>query len=452
MSVYVEDLKSETDLPHDFLDCLPAVCPYCGSKTEITESLSKLSCSNSFCVQKEAERLAALVKDLGILDLGEKIAFKIMTEYGSNPYLIFGYNPEEDGVLYTGASVAYSQHIYEQVCKHRKMSLPEYLKYGNIPGVRDSANHLLSGYTDLREFYKDLESGGVSFVQGKLGIHGKQCSESSLGTPEISEDLYDYLRLKGRTDSEIEEINTVLHSDEDEADVQEVVSARAAKIYQNLMLYKNEVFQYIKYVDIQVTSKTVNICISKAVGAPYTSKSDFVTAINNEYGDRVHVTWLSSVTKNCDYLIWSKTGAPTSKVVKAQRYIDDGVSDIKIVTGIEFKNILESMVKGVEPLASVDYSDVTLATGGNISDSGMSDTGLNYTGSMQPVGNSAIDASDKSVLMNGAEITDDDIYQDEDEGFEEDNIGEESGVNAFDIAELDIDDSDIDESDEDDAI
>ena len=84
-------------------------------------------------------------------------------------------------------------------------------------------------------------------------------------------------------------------------------------------------------------NKIMNICISTAVGAPYKSKQDFVAQMNARFSDKVHLNFLGSVTKDCEYVVWSKEGAPTSKVKKAEKY------GIPVLTGAEFEAMLQGM-------------------------------------------------------------------------------------------------------------
>lgn len=304
--IKVKDLDSST-LPQEFIDVLPKTCDICGADCEITESLTMLCCPNPHCMGKATQRLLALLKDLGVKNLGESKCQRFLEHFGTtNPYAIFMYELS-DGPLYDGCSMDFSEGIFDQIDDKRDMMLWEFVKIGNLPNIRDSARHLFKDYADLEEFYDDLEYGGIAFVQDLLGIGGKKVSTDADG-------FYD--------------------EDDDE---NTPVSVKAVAVYDSLMAYKDDLFEALEFVNIISVNKIMNICISTAVGAPYKSKSDFVQQMNTRYGDKVHLNFLGSVTKDCEYLIWSKEGMPTNKVQKAQRY------GIPILTGAEFEAMLEDM-------------------------------------------------------------------------------------------------------------
>lgn len=315
----VEELKTSSQLPKEFLDTLPSRCEACGQLTEITESLTMLRCSNLFCIEKSVQRMVAMLKDIGVKNMGESKCRAFLEHFNStNPYIIFMYEPDEDGPLYEGASMDFSYAIFDQIDQRRNMLLWEYVKIGNLPGIRDSARKLFANYDSLDEFYDDLEHGGVDFVQEQLSI-------------------------KGKTSNVLEE---------------DGVSVRAVDIYNTLVLFKEDLFFAYdpRYVDIKrLDTRVINICISTAVGRPYASKQDFVSQMNNQFGHKVHLNFLSSVTNDCEFLIWSKEGATTNKVKRANtinekrrlKNIESGVSEdkglIRIMTGEEFRGYLEQL-------------------------------------------------------------------------------------------------------------
>lgn len=311
------------DFPHEFLNLLPSECETCGGEIEITETLSMLMCTNDKCLDRVTQRLVALLKDLGVKNMGESKCRQFLETFDiSNPYEILAYTPQLHGAIYEGASLEFSQKVYEDIQKVKTMLLWEYVKIGNMSGIRDSARKLLSDYDDLNVFYADLEKGGIAYVQDKLSI-GVNKTEILLNT-----------------DNE-----AYMYGDED--DVEEV-SIRALKVYDTLMSNKDDLLNTIGFVNIKkLTTAVVNICISTSVGAPFGSKKDFVNQMNNDYGDKVHLNFLGSVTKECQFLIWAKEGSPTSKVKKvesinAKREGTDE-KEIAVMTGLEFKEYLEKL-------------------------------------------------------------------------------------------------------------
>lgn len=269
--------------PEEFLACLPDYCDSCGAETEITETLTLLRCSNPQCIEKSVQRLVALLKDLGVKNMGESKCRSFLQHFGTvNPYAIFMYEADVDGPLYEGCSQEFSNSFYEQLNKVRRMLLWEYLKIGNLPGIRDSARKLLAQYDSLEEFYDDLEGGGISFVQEMLSIKGKDADNSDL---------------------------TSSYDDSDS------VSIKAVSVYNTLMYFKEELFEALEFVDIMtLDTDVINVCISTAVGKPYGSKKEFISLMNEQFGHKVHLNFLESVSKDCQFLIWSKQGSATTKV------------------------------------------------------------------------------------------------------------------------------------------
>lgn len=281
------------DFPQEFIDVIPERCEVCGAENELTDTLTKLMCSNPKCKEKGVQRLVQLLKDIGLKNMGESKCRSMMENFDCyNPYCIFTYDPESDGPLFEGCSMQFSESIYEQVNKYRGMILWEYVKIGNIPGIRDSARHLFKDYDDLDTFYEDLEDGGVEFVQELLGIKGKT------------------------------------------VDNEEDVSVKAISIYEALIEFRDELFEFIEDVEIKHVNKVLNVCISDNAGDGWKTKNEYKEYMNTQYEDIVHINFLSSVTKDCDYLVWGKNGAKTSKVKKAEKY------GIEIVTGDELIEIL----------------------------------------------------------------------------------------------------------------
>lgn len=308
--IQVRDLAT-SQFPADFLACLPTVCDSCGGPTEITETLTILRCANPRCIEKSVQRLVALLADLGVKGMGESKARNFLETFGlTNPYAIFMYEPS-DGPIHEGCSMDVSYTLFDQISAHRGMLLWEYVKIGNLPGIRDSARKLFAEYDSLDEFYDDLEAGGIAFVQERLSIKGKAESDSF-----FSED--------------------------------DVVSIKAVDVYNTLLFFKDDLFEALDFVDIkQLDTPVINICISTAVGAPFTSKQDFVSQMNSSFEHKVHLNFLGSVSQDCQFLIWSKEGAPTNKVTKVHSINDKrqstGQEPIAIMTGAEFRDYLDTL-------------------------------------------------------------------------------------------------------------
>lgn len=301
--IYVSTLKRDYEtfgLPHRFVSLIPDTCPTCGGVMGISETLTGLHCENSRCPDKLVMRIKAICNDLGILGFGESTIEKFIEYYGiTNPLNMFALRKGMQ--LSDEVSDKISDSITEQVENKRNFLLWEYIRIANIPHVQTSAMQIFQGYDSLEQAFVDIEDGGVRFIQNKLGI----TNEGEL-------------------------------------------SLRAMKIYESLMEYKDDLFESIGDVNIISLNgvKELNVVCSDQVGNGFNKKAEFYSYINNTFGDKVHVNFLPSVTKNINYLVWAGAdGSParyTSKVKTVENWNARG-ENIPIVTAQQFIEIMEGL-------------------------------------------------------------------------------------------------------------
>lgn len=279
----VATLKQGTfSLPQEFLDVLPESCPYCSSDMLVNEALTELVCINTRCRSKVVQRMMAIAKDLGILGLGESLATKFVNAYRlTNPLNLLDASPDLQLAKMSAAFMTVAQQV--EKLKDQTFTLGEYVKLANVPHLRTHALRLLSGYSDLSKFYEDMENGGIAFVQDRLGIR-----EGS-------------------------------------------ISIRSKNIYETLMEFKEDLFEGLELVNVQNLDsvQTLTVCISDSAGEPFLSKKDFMNQVHAIPG--FHVTFVDSVNKNIDALIWGG-GRHTSKVKRVESY--GGL--VPIYSGVEF--------------------------------------------------------------------------------------------------------------------
>ena len=207
---------------------------------------------------------------------------------------------EEGMDLAPDVSPKISADVISQIKSKKKMQLWEYVMLSNIPFVRTSAQKIFQGYGSLEEAFNDIDSGGFTFIQNKLGL----------------------------------------------SDTDKIVSVQAIKVYNSLCEFKEDLLEGVKNVEIIDFSnkKTLKVVCSDQVGNGFNKKAEFYAYINNTFADKLHVDFMPSVTKNIDYLVWAGAdGSParyTSKVQKVERYNEKG-SSIPIVTAQQFIDIVE---------------------------------------------------------------------------------------------------------------
>lgn len=321
--MFISELQNASfaAIPPKFIESVPETCCFCGYPIEISDSFTNLHCTNPRCPSKASERMLSMCQVLGIKDVGASKAAAFLEKFeGCSPLFIFGYNPDVHGSFGEGIGIEVSTRIYNQVQQKKKFTLAEYVKIAQLPDIQNSAVYLFGGYDDLEEAYKEIEDGGVDYIAGKLGI------------------------AKSGND----------------------VSVRAMKVLTSLLQFKQELIDNLQYVEIIQTQAPdmveITAVCSDQVGEPFKTKADFYAHINN-ISNRLHVTFLSAVNRNIDYLVWAgANGAPareTNKVKtvrnwnaqyeakKAQGLLTANDKEIGIITGLDFMQLCLAKLKGV---------------------------------------------------------------------------------------------------------
>lgn len=298
--MFVSQIKEDwlsTRLPYEFIRLLPDTCPECGSPMEITEILTGLRCSNPRCPDKIVMRIKAICEKLGVLGFGESTIRDVVTYYDvTNPLDIF--NLELGMSLGDRLSQEPADKIIQQINAVKDFQLWEYVQIAQIPGVQTSAKDIFSGYSSLEDAYADIESGGVVFIQNKLGI---------------------------TADGEL--------------------SIRAIQIYNNLIEFKQDLLDCVDSVRIISLGekKELNIYCSDAAGGGFKHKKDFYAEINRRFGDKFYFN-IAPVNKKLDCLIWiGADGTPaaiTSKVAKVMEMRERGIN-VGLMTADQFIKYLE---------------------------------------------------------------------------------------------------------------
>lgn len=274
--------------PQEFLDCLPEKCS-CGGDLQINETLTALTCVEPHCINKVVQRTVSMLSHLGVLGMGEAKCRDFFSRIPfRSPYVLFAVNPDKDYATFEGViSRDFLAQIVRQLNEKNTMTLAEYIKLGFFPGIQDSAFKLFKDYSDINQFYADFDAGGGKFIAGLLGLS------------EDSRSVYETART--------------------------------------LSLFRSDIIQGVQFVHIKTSVKSLNVCISTAVGGRWKTKNDFVHDMNNLYGDKVYLNYLNSVTKTCDFLILADKTATTNKAEKARKL------NVPIYSGDEFEEYLKNL-------------------------------------------------------------------------------------------------------------
>lgn len=298
----VKELKElrRDGFPDAFYDSLPEICPEegCGFPTEMLDTLTHLHCSNPRCPAKIEQRIISICSTLGVKDFGEARVRAFIRAWGvTNPLILFAYEPDEDGLLADNMNMDMCKRIYAQINAKRNFTLSEYVRIANLPNVQTSSNSIFDNFDDLGEAYRAIESGGIPYIQKCLGVG-------------------------------------------------EGASIRALKVYESLMTYKFDLFEFIDTVNI-IKKNDGDIvyykaCVSGDVGFGYATKAEFYEYVNS-LSPRLHVDFLGSVRSDINYLIWAGDRF-TNKVKKVNSMNEKG-SNIPILNAEEFVNEMKRQME-----------------------------------------------------------------------------------------------------------
>ena len=315
------------------LELIMETCPCCHSELELSLELTRLSCPNPFCLNKTVQRVLSMFQTLGVKNLGEsrirELFYALNLTYGSSVLTL----DESDFDLmlideYQGTSTAESlNRIYNsmlaQLDEHREMTLIQYIKLLNLPDLQKRADLIFKDIVnihDLEKFYQLLEWNGAYEIQKRLGVGGQM----------------------GTLDDEYGETTSIL----------------AMKLFETLITYEVEIldsldlgirFGRIKLIEPKKADVSIKLVCSDQVGAPFSTKRDLYQYVEKQYGNKVAITWDSTVTKGIHALIWQGAdGTParhTNKVAKVEKWDEQG-HHIPIITANQLIDMLDRSSNG----------------------------------------------------------------------------------------------------------
>lgn len=178
-----------------FYDSLPRYCEIesCGFPIEINEVLNDVRCTNKRCPKKIARRIELMSEAMGIdINYEESLQYVLMNNV-TNPMYLF---KSQAGIELTEED---KNKLKEE------LSLRRYVELNKLPFLEYSLI-MFDDYTNLDDFYKELDIDGVEYIEKQLGLYTE---------------------------------------DEDE------ISLRAIKIYEVLMTFKQDLYEGIEYVTLE---------------------------------------------------------------------------------------------------------------------------------------------------------------------------------------------------------
>ena len=177
-----------------FYDSLPKFCEVesCGFPMQINEVLTEVSCSNVRCPKKIAKRVQELCQKLGI-EITYLTAFDyVIMNHITNPMYLFK----------SQAGIELEQEERDKIRK--QMSLERFVELNCLPYLEDTIK-IFKEYDSLDDFYADLESDGIEFLEKQLSVFvDEELSMRALKAYDVlmtfKPDLYDgidYVEIEG---------------------------------------------------------------------------------------------------------------------------------------------------------------------------------------------------------------------------------------------------------------
>ena len=177
-----------------FYDSLPKFCEVesCGFPMQINEVLTEVSCSNVRCPKKIAKRVQELCQKLGI-EITYLTAFDyVIMNHITNPMYLFK----------SQAGIELEEEERDKIIK--QMSLERFVELNCLPYLEDTIK-IFKEYDSLDDFYADLESDGIEFLEKQLSVFvDEELSIRALKAYDVlmtfKQDLYDgidYVEIEG---------------------------------------------------------------------------------------------------------------------------------------------------------------------------------------------------------------------------------------------------------------
>lgn len=282
------------------MNFLPETCEYCGSPTEVVETLSTLQCSNPKCSAKLGSRLYAMLQDLGINLMTFEDCISFIDEFeAESPYTIFLYNPNNDGELFEGFGEDKSNQLYKELNKKRGMLLWEYVSIGNFDDITSSLEKILRNYSNLFDFYDDLSDEGIPFIQSLL-LEGTEYEKQSVG-----------------------------------------LCIDAVLLFEFFVRNKEELEKGLEGVVIIDPEIKMSVLFANDV-TEFRSNRDFLYWVNKKLKNKIYLYPVYSLSSNVDLLYWEDLGINTHNTLVEK--VQTELTGIKIIDKENIFNVLLEVI------------------------------------------------------------------------------------------------------------
>ena len=179
--------RKET-IPEGFYNVLPTICaePNCNSPMVMTELLTGLQCSNPYCPSKITNRIFSLLKDIGIDYVTETQVHSFVVDHKiKNVFDVFLYDFEKDGLLGDTLEDIMSKALTDTLRQNNLFSVEEYIRYAHLPYIGLIEKTLFQNCNDLNEFYDNIDEQGIEYIKVLLDDNETEISVELLKIYEV---------------------------------------------------------------------------------------------------------------------------------------------------------------------------------------------------------------------------------------------------------------------------
>ncbi|HBG5344202.1 TPA: hypothetical protein KQG29_001566 [Clostridioides difficile] len=163
----ISDFKKHNIFGSNFYNQLPSKC-ICGEDLLITKTLSKIYCSNEFCIYNLAYRLKDLLCDIGIISTLNECTNFFEVNSTRNIYFIFSDSKIKN--FYLENNPILEDSFINTINSNKKLHLVDLIKLGHVRELEGLESKLFCSYSNLDDFYSDLYSEKMDLLYKLLEV------------------------------------------------------------------------------------------------------------------------------------------------------------------------------------------------------------------------------------------------------------------------------------------
>lgn len=171
--IFIKDLKNNSDdyqLSEEFVNSIPVYCPICDAPLKINEILTEITCSNPLCTGNIESKIKYICKQLDILEFNGLYIRSFIENYKPDSALEI-FKLEKGMTIGRGIPKDITEKIINKITKRKKFLLWEYINIANLSYIGTYVEDIFEDYSDLDQFYEELEEEGLEFLKRKIKVN-----------------------------------------------------------------------------------------------------------------------------------------------------------------------------------------------------------------------------------------------------------------------------------------